>query len=395
MVNATANYAFDKKSARSFDADGRMRVPGCVISVAEPNPYYGKEIPKFKDLALDANTVYDLYRDPAELERAAPTFNGLPLMIRHIAQTADEPRKEYIGGSVGNARFENGKLLADLLVWDKQAIDYIQSGELADLSCSYRYRADMTPVEVGGRKVHGSMRDIEGNHVALVEDGRATGAHVADSALSFQPGATNVDPNANPNTSPAPESGTGVAEALMLLTSKLEGIETRLAAVEGGKTQTPQSEAQTGLPASVNTASDEQSEKDREDERRGEERSEKDRKDEREGEERAMDAKSVQAVVEAALTAERARAKGVEDAKLACRHDLGDMIAMDNAGDIYRAALKTRHVDVTGMDDAVAKATYQALQSVSRPAAAYANDSNSGSGKPAFDTSRIRRLGRA
>ena len=86
MVTTTATLAFDQKSARSFDADGRMRVPGCVISVAEPNPYYGKEIPKFKDLALDANTVYDLYRDPSELERAAPTFNGLPLMIRHIAR---------------------------------------------------------------------------------------------------------------------------------------------------------------------------------------------------------------------------------------------------------------------------------------------------------------------
>ena len=204
-----------------------------------------------------------------------------------------------------------------------------------------------------------------------------------------------MDPNANPNTSPAPESGAGVAEALMLLTSKLEGIETRLAAVEGGKTQTPQSTAETGLPASVNTASDEQTEKDRKDESEGEERSEKDRKDEREGEERAMDAKTVESAIAAALTAERARAKGVEDAKLTCRSDLGDMVAMDNAGDIYRAALKTRHVDVAGMDDAVAKATYQALQSVSRPAAAYAHDSNSGGNKPAFDTSRIRRLGSA
>lgn len=393
MVNATANYAFDKKSARSFDADGRMRVRDCVISVGEVNPYYGREIPNWKALGLDPNKVYDLYRDPAELERAAPTFNG-PLMIRHVAQTANEPRKEYIGGTVYDVRFVDGKVRADLLIMDQQAIDYVQSGELADLSSSYRYTADMTPGEINGRKYDGRMTDIQGNHVALVEDGRATGAHVADSALSSQPGATNVDPNANPNPSPAPESGAGAAEAFMLITAKLEAIESRLAAVEGGKTQTPQSTAETGLPASTNTASDEQSEKDREDERKGEERSQKDREDEREGEERAMDAKSVESAIAAALTAERARAKGVEDAKLACRPDLGDMIAMDNAGDIYRAALKTRNVDVTGMDDAVAKATYQALQSVSRPAVAYANDNNPG-GKPAFDTSRIRRLGRA
>lgn len=381
MVTTTATLAFDQKSARSFDADGRMRVPGCVISVAEPNPYYGKEIPKFKDLALDANTVYDLYRDPSELERAAPTFNGLPLMIRHIAQTADEPRKEYIGGSVGNARFAEGKLLADLLVWDKQAIDYIQSGELADLSCSYRYRADMTPVEVAGRKAHGSMRDIEGNHVALVEDGRATGAHVADSALSSQPGATNVDPNENNPAAPAaPETGAGLAEALMLLTSKLEGIETRLVAVEGGKDPTPQSEAEEGIPASVNTASDADPD-------------DKDKKDDKETD-KAMDAKSVQTVVNAAVEAERKRAAGVAAAKQACRGDLGDMIAMDDAGEIYKAALKQRGVDVSAIPAGAEQATYQAIQSVARPSASYANDSKSG--QPAFpNISRIRRLGSA
>lgn len=379
MVNATANYAFDKKSARSFDADGRMRVRDCVISVGEINPYYGREIPNYKALGLDANKVYDLYRDPAELERAAPSFNG-PLMIRHVAQTANEPRKEYIGGTVYDVRFVDGKVRADLLVMDQQAIDYVQSGELADLSSSYRYTADMTPGEINGRKYDGRMTDIQGNHVALVEDGRATGAHVADSALSSQPGATNVDPNANPNTSPAPESGAGAAEALMMITAKLEAIESRLTAVEGGKVTTPQSEAEEGVPASVNTASDEQSEKDR--------------KDEREGEERAMDAK-IGAAVNAAVDAERKRAASVAAAKQACRGDLGDMIAMDDAGEIYKAALKQRGVDVSAIPAGAEQATYQAIQSVGRPAVAYANDSNSGSGKPAFDTSRIRRLGRA
>lgn len=379
MVNATANYAFDKKSARSFDADGRMRVRDCVISVGEINPYYGREIPNYKALGLDANKVYDLYRDPAELERAAPSFNG-PLMIRHVAQTANEPRKEYIGGTVYDVRFVDGKVRADLLVMDQQAIDYVQSGELADLSSSYRYTADMTPGEVNGRKYDGRMTDIQGNHVALVEDGRATGAHVADSALSSQPGATNVDPNANPNTSPAPESGAGAAEALMMITAKLEAIESRLTAIEGGKVTTPQSEAEEGVPASVNTASDEQSEKDR--------------KDEREGEERAMDAK-IGAAVNAAVDAERKRAASVAAAKQACRGDLGDMIAMDDAGEIYKAALKQRGVDVSAIPAGAEQATYQAIQSVGRPAVAYANDSNSGSGKPAFDTSRIRRLGRA
>lgn len=368
MTLANATFAFDKKSARSFDADGRMRVRDCVISVAEVNPYYGKEIPRRAELALDANTVYDLYRDPEELARGAASFNGLPLMIRHIAQTADEPRKEYIGGSVGNARFANDQLIADLLVWDKKAIEYIQSGELADLSSSYRYKYKPEPGEVNGRKYHGRMTDIEGNHVALVEDGRATGAHVADSALISPTGATDVDPNETQTV--APTGSADVAQALMLLTSKLETIETRLTAIEGGKDETPQSEAEVGSPASVNTASD------------------------ADPDEVAMDAKTVQAVVDAAVKAERLRAQGVEDAKRNCRGDLGDMIAMDDAGQIYRAALKQRGVDVASIPTGAEQATYQAIQRLSQPqrsSAVLANDSNTAA-KP-FDTKRIRNLG--
>lgn len=383
MVTATATFAFDKKSARSFDADGRMRVRDCVISVAEVNPYYGKEIPKAAELGLSPTAVYDLYRDPDALALAADSFNGLPLMIRHVAQTADDPRKHDQAGSVYNARYEDGKLRADLLVSDAKAIELIESGQLADLSSSYRYRADMTPVEVEGRKAHGSMRDIQGNHVALVEDGRATGAHVADSALSSPTGAPNVDPNTNPDTTDKVEG----ADALMAIMSKLEAIETRLTAVEGAKLKTPQSEAEVGIPASTNTADDADPDKKDDD---------KDDKDDKK--DHAMDAKSVQAAIEsgakAAVEAERKRAQGVAEAKRATRGDLGDMIAMDDEGGIYRAALKERGADVTNMTADVAKATYQALQAVAAPrTTSYANDS--AGTKPTFDTSRIRNLGRA
>ena len=45
-------FAFDKKSARSIDADGRMRVKNCILSTAEVNPYRGEEIPGFDGLGL-------------------------------------------------------------------------------------------------------------------------------------------------------------------------------------------------------------------------------------------------------------------------------------------------------------------------------------------------------
>ena len=95
-------FAFDRQSARSFDADGRMRVKNCILSTAEVNPYYGREVVRWRELGLDPDKVYHLYRDPEELARAADSFEGVPLMLKHIVQTAGNPQKEYQAGSVYN-----------------------------------------------------------------------------------------------------------------------------------------------------------------------------------------------------------------------------------------------------------------------------------------------------
>lgn len=196
----TTLIAFDRQSARSFDADGRMRVRNSILSTAEVNPYRGAEIPRRDDLGLDANEVYELYRDPAELghPEALASFEGVPLMIRHIVQTAEEPRKDYVGGSVHNVHFDGKHLRGDLLVWDGHAIDLIESDELSDLSCGYRYVPVMQSGAAGGQHFHGRMTAIRGNHVALVDTGRATNAHVADSAF-VDPRAPNPTMNGEAN----------------------------------------------------------------------------------------------------------------------------------------------------------------------------------------------------
>jgi len=180
-------FAFDKKTARTRDADGRMRVKDCILSTAEVNPYRGREIPKNDELGLEPNKVYDLYRAPDELKKAASTFEGVPLMIKHIPQTAEAPRKEYQAGAVHSITFDGEHLRGDLLVSDGMAIELIESGELADLSCGYRYKPVMRSGDAGGQHYDGVMTEIQGNHVALVDDGRASGAHVADSALRSEP----------------------------------------------------------------------------------------------------------------------------------------------------------------------------------------------------------------
>lgn len=176
--------AFDRQSARSIDADGRLHVSKTNISKANVCPYFGREIPNWQELGLDGDKVYRLYRDPEELAKGASTFNNLPILNKHIRVTVEEPKKENVVGSIGSdVSFDEQYLKASLCVWDAPAIAGVESEKQCELSAAYYYRADMTPgTAPDGEAFDGVMRDIKGNHLALVEDGRAgPDVYVADS----------------------------------------------------------------------------------------------------------------------------------------------------------------------------------------------------------------------
>lgn len=186
MNRKKIKFAFDRESMRSIDADGRMRIAKTPISKANICPYRGNEIPDAESLGLDPGKVYFLYRDPDELSKAAASFNNIQLLIEHEAVHADDPKHHLVVGSTGShCVFENPYLFNSLAVWDSLAINAIETEEQKELSASYRYRADMTPGEVNGVKYDGVMRDIIGNHVALVVKGRAgPDVYAADQHLS-------------------------------------------------------------------------------------------------------------------------------------------------------------------------------------------------------------------
>lgn len=166
--------AFDRQSVRSVDADGRLHVALTNISKANVSPYYGSEIPGFSELGLDPGKVYNLWRDPSELEKGAKSFNNLPILRRHIQVSADAPSKEDVVGSIGSdVTFNSPYLCASLCFWDSEAIAGIESGQLEELSPAYRYTPDMTPgTTPDGEAYDGRMTNILGNHLATVEVGR-------------------------------------------------------------------------------------------------------------------------------------------------------------------------------------------------------------------------------
>jgi 8-oxo-dGTP pyrophosphatase MutT (NUDIX family) len=179
--------AFDRDSVsvRETDDFDRLHVKRTPISKAGVNPYYGREIPRFKELGLDPDRVYKLLRDPDELRKGAATFNNIPLLVKHQPHAADAHDDAITGGTVGsNAEYEHPYLYNSLGIWRRDAIDHVEKKTQKELSSAYGYNADMTPGVYEGEDYDGVMRDLKGNHVCLVKKGRAgSDVVVGDEAL--------------------------------------------------------------------------------------------------------------------------------------------------------------------------------------------------------------------
>lgn len=167
--------AFDAApSQRATDENGFLHVGASHITKAAVNPYYGREVPGWQEAGLDPEAVYYGLRDPEELQASLETWAGLPLHIEHHIDSAEEPQKLTRVGAVGTGAVWNPPYVdAPLTVWDRAAIDAIEDGSFRELSCAYRYDPDFTPGSYEGIPYDFIMRNIRGNHVALVEEGRA------------------------------------------------------------------------------------------------------------------------------------------------------------------------------------------------------------------------------
>ena len=176
--------AFDR-SLRTITEDGHLHVARSNISKATVNPYFGSEIPDFERLGLDPKKKYWLWRHPDELKRAATSFNGKPILADHVPVTAAKHRHDLTVGALGtDATYKHPYLQNSLHIWAQPAIDAIDSGEQKELSAAYHYDADMRPgVTPEGVPYDGIMRNIRGNHIALVADGRAGADVIVADAL--------------------------------------------------------------------------------------------------------------------------------------------------------------------------------------------------------------------
>lgn len=357
------------RSLRSYDQDGRLHVESSNISKATVNPYYGSEIPNYRQLGLEPKKVYYLLRDPEELKKAAPTFNNLPLLSKHIPVSADEPQKEVIAGTTGSDTvFEDGYLKCSLAVWDAEAIAGIESGEQVELSSAYRYTADMTAGEFEGRHYDGVMRDIVGNHVALVDVGRAGRDVVVSDADPF---------NKKENTMKLKAGAKARIQAAVqpLLAQDAELSPDELLQVIGSLTnevRTAQDDGEELPPENVeNVGTDEDESEDGENNTAPAEDEEPEKPEggaPKPAQDAAISKMAMDAAIQKAVAAERKRAQALAAAQREVAHIVGD-VAMDNAADVYKFALEQSGIDVTGVHPSAYRAMVGMLGKPKQPMA--------------------------
>lgn len=344
MDGITESLAFDRASVRTIDANGRLQISRTNISKANVNAYYGREIPRSEELGLEPNKLYRLWRHPDELRKAAKTFNNIPVLSKHIPDFPTDPPNEFrVGVTHSNAEFDGTYLTVGMSIWDNSAIAGIESGEQRELSASYKYVADMTPgVTPDGEPYDGVMRDIFGNHEALVPDGRAgPDVLVADS----------LPPELNHMRKHKVAAIRATLKPLLAQDADLEAeVRKALLALdeaekEDEKENKPADDEDDEEKDKKKTADDEDDEDDKDKKKTA---CDEDDEEDDKVSKTAMDS-AIRLAADSATKKAAENFRKVREAEQIVRPLIGDVVAMDSAEDVYRTALEQSGVDIAGV----------------------------------------------
>lgn len=130
-----------------------------------------------QEYRLADGTVRREFRPPEEVFDAASlqSFSLVPVTDDHPEEgllTADNARK-YQRGHLGESVTRDGdKVRATILITDGDLVRKVLDGK-TQLSCGYEVDLDPTPGEWQGQRFDCRQRNVRGNHVAVVDRGRA------------------------------------------------------------------------------------------------------------------------------------------------------------------------------------------------------------------------------
>lgn len=180
LLDSTRTTYGTKISDRIWkDSNGQLICRDCIIARTGIYDYLESEIIE----GGDRNKIVKVFRTDDEVfdPTSIASFENKPFVDDHPQENVSLVNyKDLAKGYMYNVRRgedDNTKdcLICDLVVTDADTIEEILSGDKRELSLGY----DTVIVDKGGEYY---MTKIRGNHLALVEDGRAGCATIRDSA---------------------------------------------------------------------------------------------------------------------------------------------------------------------------------------------------------------------
>lgn len=158
---------------KQVNENGFWRIENNPISQVGVFPYLGKNISD----KLEPNKIYFVYRPAEELfaPETLESFNStpLPLVDEHemLGDGATPAENKGIHGVISNVRQDGKLLVGDISIYSETMKDEINRGK-KDLSMGYYCEYDLEEGDYEGQHYDAVQRNLRGNHVALVDQGR-------------------------------------------------------------------------------------------------------------------------------------------------------------------------------------------------------------------------------
>ena len=169
---AQSNSAMDK---RDYDTNGWFEIKDNPLSVVGVYPYMGRSISA--DCIQDR--LYGVYRPESELssQDCIDSFKLIPWIDDHVMLGNEDAgltpsEQKGVQGVIGqDVYFDGTTLKGNIKVFSEAMANLIANGK-KELSCGYRCRYEYAPGTFNGEHYDYVQREIRGNHLALVENGR-------------------------------------------------------------------------------------------------------------------------------------------------------------------------------------------------------------------------------
>jgi hypothetical protein len=312
---------FNLKTNKKTDLNGWMEIEGNPISKVGVFPYMGAQI----NSNLEPDKIYYVYRPAEELSNpeTLESFKLVPWTDEHeMLGSADDgftpAEKKGVHGIVGEkVFFEDGYLKANLKIFSDKLAKLIDDGK-KELSIGYRCIYDIESGVFNGQRYDAIQRNIRGNHLATVEEGRSGKDVAVLDHFKFTFDEMRIKMNEKTESKPDEAKDEGVTtEAFQALVDQVKSLSEAISKItEAKKEVSDEDEDEDEDKDKKSEDEDTDSDKDKEVKDEEEKKSDKDK------DEKAMDAK-----IKAALDSfKRDQVKTIEK-EISARNDLANRLS--------------------------------------------------------------------